>query len=95
MRVEWDPEKDEINQRKLGISFREAAEVFHDPLHIAILDRRFSYFEERWIVLGRTHVQQTLVVAALWYFDEKGEEIIRIISAREATAHERRQYEEL
>jgi hypothetical protein len=78
-----------------GVTFREAAEVFDDPLHIAILDRRFSYFEARWIVLGRTHGQQTLIVAALWYFDQKGEEPVRIISAREATAHEGRQYEEL
>ena len=36
----------------------------------------------------------TIVVAALWFFDEELEEVIRIISAREATARERAQYEE-
>ena len=92
MRFEWDPEKSKTNQRKHGISFEEAREIFDDPLHIAILDQRFSYFEERWIVLGQTRNRRTIVVAACWYFDEEGEEIIRIISAREAIANERKQH---
>jgi len=92
MRFEWDPHKNEANRQKHGISFEEACEVFQDPLHIALLDERFSYFEERWITIGRTSLAR-LVVAANVYFDADGEEIIRIISAREATTNERKQYE--
>ena len=93
MRFEWDKRKDNENQKKHGVSFHTAAEVFNDPLHISILDKRFTYFEERWITVGATHSLVLLVVAHL-YFAYDGEEIIRIISAREATANERTQYEQ-
>lgn len=92
IQFEWDPEKDSLNQKKHGISFTEACEIFDDPLHISILDQRFSYFEERWISVGQTKKTHVLVVANL-YFEDDGEEVIRIISAREANTHEREQYE--
>jgi len=92
VRFEWDRRKSESNQKKHGVSFEEAREVFDDPLHLSILDHRFSYFEERWITVGQT-VQRRVVVVANLYFDDDGEEVVRIISAREATANERRQYE--
>ena len=93
MRFEWDARKAAVNKQKHGISFTLAAEVFNDPLHVSILDTRFNYFEERWITLGATHKLLLLVVAHL-YFTYDGEEIIRIVSAREATANEQRQYEQ-
>ncbi len=77
-----------MNIKKHGISFEEASEVFKDPLHIAVLDERFNYFEERWITAGKT-LNNKVVVAANLYFDDEGEEIIRIISARQATSSER------
>ncbi|WP_319559743.1 BrnT family toxin [Marispirochaeta sp.] len=92
MRFEWDNKKNQENIKKHDVSFDKAKEVFDDPLHIAILDERFSYFEERWITLGKTIKHKLLVVANL-YFDDNGEEVIRIISAREATKYEQRQYE--
>jgi len=92
MLFEWDPKKSESNIRKHGISFDEARQVFNDPLHLSILDERFSYFEERWISVGRTAERRILVVVNL-FFNEDGEEVIRIISAREPTSNERRQYE--
>ncbi len=91
MRFEWDEKKNHINRKKHGVSFEEDQDVFSDPLHIAILDKRFHYFEERWITLGRTKTHTLLVVAHL-YFDEHGEEVIRIISAREATRNEKNSY---
>ena len=94
MLFEWDPQKDLTNQKKHGISFSEAREVFDDPLHLSILDHRFSYFEERWITIGQTQRSKILVVASL-FFNNDGEEVIRIISAREATSNEREQYEEI
>ncbi len=92
MRFEWDEKKNRTNQIKHGIAFEEAQEVFNDPLHIAILDERFSYLEERWVTIGNTKNNKLLVVANL-YFDDLGEEVIRIISAREATKNERNSYE--
>ncbi len=93
MRFEWDARKNELNRKKHGISFETAVEVFQDPLHLSILDARFNYFEERWITLGANKDLLLLVVAHL-YYTYQGEEVIRIISAREATANERRQYEQ-
>lgn len=78
--------------RKHHVSFEEAREVFNDPLHIALLDERFTYLEERWITMGQTANRRLVVVANLC-FDDDGEEVIRIISAREATRYEQRQYE--
>jgi len=92
MRFEWDAKKSDTNAKKHGVSFEEARQVFNDPLHLSIMDERFNYFEERWVTLGQTSDRQILVVVNL-FFDEDGEEVIRIISAREATKNERKQYE--
>lgn len=94
MLYEWDPGKDSINQQKHRVSFSEAREVFDDPLHVSLLDHRYSYFEERWITLGQSKARKILVVANL-FFNADGEEVVRIIFAREATSNERRQYEEI
>ena len=53
------------------------------PPHLSILDERFDYFEERWITVGTTRDKAVVVVARL-YFTDEAEELIRIISAREA-----------
>lgn len=92
MKYEWDHSKDLANQVKHGISFSEAEEVLLDPLHLSILDERFNYFEERWITIGKVQDRRVIVVVTL-FFDEDGEEVIRFISAREATKNERKQYE--
>lgn len=92
MKYEWNEEKNNINKQKHGISFEEAKEVFDDPLQISKLDKRFSYFEERWISVGATSKYKILVVANLFFTDD-GEEIIRIISARKANKKEREFYE--
>jgi hypothetical protein len=88
----WDPVKAANNRKKHGVAFEEAQEVFADPLHLSILDDRFSYFEERWITVGQSARRRLLVVANL-YFTDGGEEVVRIISAREATKNEQGQYE--
>ena len=92
MRFAWDDAKNKRNIKVHGISFETAKEVFSDPLHLSILDERFSYFEERWITVGTTRDKAVVVVAHL-YFTEEAEELIRIISAREATSQERKRYE--
>ena len=92
MKYEWNEDKNKLNQEKHGISFEEAKEVFEDALQISKLDKRFSYFEERWITVGSTSKHKVLVVANLFFTDD-GEEIIRIISARKANKQERESYE--
>ena len=92
MRFEWGERKDRSNQRKHGVAFEEAAEVFADPLHVSWLDERFSAFEERWVTVGQTANGVTLTVANL-FFDERGDEVVRVISARRATNRERQAYE--
>jgi uncharacterized DUF497 family protein len=91
---DWDSNKNLTNSEKHGISFEQAQEIFLDPLHLSILDERFSDFEERWITIGATESAEVIVVAHL-YFVEEPEERIRIISARRATPRERRQYEKI
>ena len=49
----------------------------------------FSDEEERWVTMGQDALGRVLVVVYTW----RGESL-RLISARKATARERRQYEE-
>jgi len=93
LKFEWDDEKSKLNLQNHQVSFKEAKKVFLDPMHISKLDHRFDYFEERWITLGETSEDKILVVANM-FFDEDGEEIIRIISARKANQKERIFYEQ-
>ncbi len=96
LRFEWDEAKNLSNQRKHdGVSFADARQVFHDPLHISVQDR-IEGGEQRWQTMGRVQGCVILVVAhTLREEDADGGsvEIIRIISARRATPRERRRYE--
>ena len=92
MIFEWDSNKNTSNFEKQGVTFERAQEIFEDPLHISILDERFSYFEERWVTMGQTHAGDILVVGHL-YVVEQEDDKIRIISARKATGTERKQDE--
>ncbi len=86
---EWDERKNAANGRKHGVSFHEATSVFADPLSILIEDARHSLEEPRFIVMGLSAAGRLLVVA----FTERGPHT-RLITAREATPRERRQYEQ-
>ena len=86
---EWDPEKAAANLRKHGVSFEEATTVFGDLLAMNMSDPDHSLNEERFVLLGMSHLMRLLVVA----YGERGIRT-RLISAREATRKERRQYEE-
>ena len=74
---EWDENKNRINQKKHGISFEEAEEVFYDPDH--------SLDEERFLIIGISATSQVLTVSHCY---RRVDEIIRIISARRATKKE-------
>jgi len=47
IRFEWDEAKNLANQRKHGIRFEQAIEVFDDPLYVQVLER-IENGEERW-----------------------------------------------
>ncbi len=88
MEFEWDAEKAAANVAKLGVTFPEAMTVFGDPLELAIADPHHSEDEFRFLSMGLSATGRLLVVA---YTERQGR--TRIISAREATPRERRQYE--
>ncbi len=89
---EWDEAKNESNRRKHGIRFELAVEVFDDPMAISLEDRVVDG-EERWQKVGLVR-DRRLIVVAHTFRDKSGEEVTRIISARKASASERRLYEE-
>ena len=86
-------EKSESNLAKHGISFELASKVFDDPLALSRQERVVAG-EERWHTLGSVGSLNIILVAHAYRDEENGEEIVRIISARMATKHERRAYEQ-
>ena len=88
MKFEWDPSKDRANRESRGISFEEAATVFGDRFALSWEDEEHSVGEYRTLTLGYTERQRLVIVA-----HTEREDRIRIISARPATADERRLYE--
>jgi len=93
IRFEWDPRKSATNAREHdGISFELAQLVFEDELQERSY-RGNEHGEERWWTLGMVG-STVLVVVHTWIENDDEEDIIRIISARRATASERRRYEE-
>ena len=89
LEFEWDPARAESNARKHGVTFPEAATAFHDPLSVTVNDPRHSGHEERFVLFGRSDRGRLLAVM----HTERGT-VIRIISARQVTSRERREYEE-
>jgi len=89
MRFAWNEKKAASNLVKHGVSFEEAATVFGDPLSDTFPDHHHSAEEQRFIIIGASESGKILVVA---HTDDG--ELARIISAREATAGERKSYEQ-
>jgi hypothetical protein len=90
---EWDAGKADSNRRKHGISFEQAATVFHDPLMVSIPDEEQSATEERWITLEQAENGKLRVEIHTYQEIDTGAANVRLISARPATKHEQRQYE--
>jgi len=86
---EWEPEKAIRNLAKHGVAFQEASTVFGDPFASTIPDPDHSRSESRFVTIGLSSLQRLLVVC----HTDRGHRT-RLISAREATRHERRLYEE-
>ena len=89
MKFEWNEDKSEVNHKKHQIRFEEAQTVFLDPQAIDFYDEAHSESEDRFIRIGVSEKLNVLLVV----FCERDEGHIRIISARKATAEERKLYE--
>ena len=87
MRFGWDGGKAERNLRKHGVTFEEAATAFSDPLAMIIEDESHP---ENGRIIGESLAARVLLVV----FVERDRDLVRLISARRATRHERRRYEE-
>jgi len=92
---EWDPVKAKTNLQKHGVSFEESTEVFLDPLQLSMPDDEQPELEERWITLGNTKAHKLQLVVHTFITYQQDQITIRIISARPATRHEQKQYENL
>ncbi len=80
----WDPAKAAVNVKNHG-----ASTVFRNPLAKVLPDPTHSEQEQRSLLIGHSAEGRLLLVV----FTETGDRI-RIISARDVSARERREYEE-
>lgn len=88
MEYEWDENKANSNYYKHKIYFADAVSVFTDDFALNILDEHPE--EERFITIGIDAFGRVLVVVYTW----RGNDKIRLISARKATKFEKKQYEQ-
>ena len=88
MQFTWDPAKDQQNRASHGVSFQEACTVFGDPLAGTIPDPDHSVGEIRFVTMGHSTAGRLLVVC-----HNEQEDTIRLVSARQATSHERKDHE--
>src|SRR5262245_27662154 len=84
----WDDGKAASNLQKHGVSFEAASHIFDDPRRLEREDV-FAQGEHRTIVVGQVGGELLTVVYA-----SLEEDLYRVISARFATAHERKAYEQ-
>jgi uncharacterized DUF497 family protein len=89
LHFEWDERKAAANFKKHGIGFEEAKSVFYDESAKLINDPDHSADEDRFILLGLSSALKVLVVCHCYRTDSG---VIRIISARKATASEIKSY---
>ena len=89
LRFEWDIRKATANEKKHGISFDEARSVFLDENARLIDDPDHSDDEDRFVLLGLSGALRLLLVCHCYRSDGN---VIRIISARRANAHESKSY---
>jgi len=87
---DWSPAKARANLSKHGVSFEEAQSAFYDEYARQFFDEAHSEEEERFILLGMSNRLRLLIIC---HCERSGGNVIRIISARKATAKEKTFYE--
>ena len=88
MSYEWDEEKRRQNLRKHAVEFADAVSALEDEDALTSPDDDNDE-EDRFVTLGADLFGRILVVVYTWRGD-----MVRLISARKATARERQQYGE-
>jgi len=88
MQFEWNNGKARANLKKHGVSFEEAKTVWLDFFNIDLFDDEHSEGERRFLMVGESEQNRLLIVS---YTERKNS--VRIISARELTPKEKRDYE--
>ena len=83
---EWDAQKAKANFAKHGVSFDEAKEAFGDASGFELLDDRFDYGEDRFILIAMVRGRCLTVV-----YSEEGD-VCRLISARLSSREEQDAY---
>ena len=94
LEITWDTNKARSNHAKHGVTFAQAATVLLDVQALTVYDEIHSDFEDRWFTLGTSSEGRLLAVAHTFSSTGPSSPRARIISAREATKAERRQYQE-
>lgn len=89
IKFEWDEVKNNKNKKKHGLSFEEAKEVFYDDNAVLFDDPDHSDGEERFLIIGMVKSQKICIVSHCY---RDNDNIIRIISARQATKNEKNTY---
>ena len=89
LRFEWDENKNAGNIEKHGLSFEEAKEVFDDNNAILFDDPDHSIDEERFLIIGVIKSNKICIVSHCY---RDGDNVIRLISAREAVKSEKETY---
>ncbi|MDR2166865.1 MAG: BrnT family toxin [Clostridiales bacterium] len=87
---DWDRNKNLINIRKHGVSFKMAASAFSDPDALILDDDKHSQDEDRFILIGINDYDKLLTVCHCF---RNGNEVTRIISARKPNQYEEKLYE--
>ncbi len=92
----WDPVKAASNAHKHGVTFKQAMQVFKDPMALTVYDDEHSEGgEERWITMGQSNGRVYLLVVHTYQdLENDGVIKVRIISARQANKFEIQQYEQ-
>ena len=90
---DWDDAKATSNLAKHGVDFRAAMTVLLDPLALTLFDTEHSQDEERWVSVGCSSEGMLLLMIHTFIATSSHYALVRIISARAATRHERKQYE--
>lgn len=86
---EWDASKAASNEREHGVTFEEAKSAFYDDFAIQFFDDQNSGLEDRFLLLGHSNQSRILLIC---HCEQESGNLIRIISARKATAKERKLY---
>ncbi|MEB3160661.1 MAG: BrnT family toxin [Synechocystis sp.] len=88
MNFDWDEQKNQKNISKHGLDFRDAIQLFEQPM-LTQFDGRDNYGEDRYSGIGFLESRVVVII-----YTEPDHETIRIISLRKALSYERRRFEQ-